>query len=248
MNATTSTPSIFEQPHVVSRAEWLAARQEHLAKEKHFTRLRDQLSRERRALPWVRVEKNYLFESASGKATLGDLFAGRSQLIVYHFMLGPGWDEGCKSCSFAADHFNSIGVHLNARDVSLVAISRAPLAEILPFKARMGWSFNWVSSHGTDFNRDYHVSFTPEEVASGRTYYNYTEDFGYPMEEAHGVSVFARSSAGEVFHTYSSYARGPDLLLGTYNFLDLVPKGRDEDGLEFTMEWLRHHDRYESAR
>jgi predicted dithiol-disulfide oxidoreductase (DUF899 family) len=231
------------QHRVVSQEEWLAARKAHLAHEKEFTRQRDQLSAERRQLPWVKVEKDYVFDGPSGKETLADLFGGRSQLIVYHFMLGPGWKEGCKSCSFLADHFDGGIPHLAQRDVTLVAVSRAPLPEIEAFKERMGWKFQWVSSFGNDFNRDYHVSFTPDEMAKGKVYYNY-DRVEFPSEEAPGASVFYKNRAGEIFHTYSAYARGLDILLGAYNFLDLAPKGRDEDGLAFTMEWVRHHDRY----
>jgi predicted dithiol-disulfide oxidoreductase (DUF899 family) len=236
------------RPNVVSHAEWLAARKDFLTKEKEFTRLRDELSRERRALPWEKVEKRYEFDSSKsdgtrGKVTLADLFDGRSQLVVYHFMFGPGWEAGCPSCSYLADHFDGPTMHLANRDTTLVVISRAPLEQIEAFKKRMGWKFEWVSSHGSDFNYDYHVSFTPEEKASGKVEYNYGK-CEFPSEEGPGVSVFAKDAAGEVFHTYSSYARGLDILVGTYNFLDLAPKGRDEDGLGFTMSWVRHHDRY----
>jgi predicted dithiol-disulfide oxidoreductase (DUF899 family) len=206
---------------VVSRQEWLEARKAHLAKEKEFTRQRDRLSAERRALPWVKVDKTYAFEGPAGKTTLADLFDGRRQLIVYHFMFGPGWEEGCPSCSFLADHIDGAVPHLAQRDVTLLAVSRAPLRQIEAFKKRMGWRFTWVSSHGTDF--------TPRE---------------FPSEEAPGLSVFVTDEPGEVFHTYSAYARGLDLLVGAYNYLDLVPKGRDEDALAFTMAWVRHHDRY----
>jgi predicted dithiol-disulfide oxidoreductase (DUF899 family) len=175
--------------------------------------------------------------------SLSDLFEGRSQLIVQHFMFGPGWEEGCKSCSFMMDHFNPTIPHLNARDVSFAAISHAPLAEILPFKARLGWVANWVSSHGTDFNYDFHVSFTAKEIAGGKVYYNYTRQ-EFPFEEAPGISVFARDAAGNVYHTYSTYGRGVEVIMATYNLLDLVPKGRAEDGLEYDMEWIRYHDRY----
>jgi predicted dithiol-disulfide oxidoreductase (DUF899 family) len=233
-------------PNVVSHVEWLAARSEFLTKEKEFTRLRDELSRQRRTLPWEKVEERYEFDSTKGKVTLADLFDGRSQLIVYHFMFGPGWQEGCPSCSYVADHFDGSIMHLANRDTTLAAVSRAPLAEIEAFKKRMGWKFQWVSSFGSDFNFDYHVSFTPEEKASGKVEYNYTKG-EFPSEEAPGASVFAKDAAGEVFHTYSSYARGLDILVGTYNFLDLVPKGRDEDGLAFSMSWVRHHDRYEEG-
>lgn len=232
------------QPHkIVSRDEWLAARKAHLAKEKEFTKARDALSRQRRELPWVRVEKAYAFDGPDGRETLGDLFDGRTQLITYHFMLGPGWEQGCKSCSLLADHFDGAAVHLAQRDVTLVVVSRAPLAEIETFKKRMGWRFKWVSSFGSDFNHDYQVSFTPDEMAKGSVYYNYqNQKFG--SEEAPGASVFYRDGDGHIFHTYSSYGRGLDILIGAYNFLDLVPKGRDEDKLDYTMAWVRHHDRY----
>jgi predicted dithiol-disulfide oxidoreductase (DUF899 family) len=230
-------------PSVVSHVEWLAARREFLAKEKEFTRLRDELSRQRRALPWEKVEKRYEFDSNNGNVTLADLFAGRSQLIVYHFMFGPGWEQGCASCSYVADHFDGSTLHLANRDTTLAVVSRAPLAEIEAFRKRMGWKFQWVSSFGSDFNFDYHVSFTPEEKASGKVYYNYAVG-EFPSQEGPGASVFAKDAAGDVFHTYSSYARGLDILMGTYNLLDLVPKGRDEDGLAFSMSWVRHHDRY----
>jgi predicted dithiol-disulfide oxidoreductase (DUF899 family) len=229
-------------PNVVPHVEWLAARIEFLTKEKELTRLRDELSRQRRALPWEKVEKRYEFDSNRGQITLAELFDGRSQLVVYHFMFGPGWQEGCRSCSYVADHFDGSILHLANRDTTLAVVSRAPLAEIEAFKKRMGWKFQWVSSHASDFNFDYHVSFTPEEMSGGKVYYNYAmED---PREEGPGFSVFAKDSAGEVFHTYSTYGRGVDILIGAYNFLDLVPKGRDEDGLGFTMSWVRHHDRY----
>jgi len=228
---------------IVSREEWLAARKQHLSKEKEFTRLRDELSRQRRELPWVRVEKRYVFDGPNGQETLADLFDGRSQLIVVHFMFGPGWEEGCKSCSFRADHLDGALVHLAHRDVTLVVVSRAPLPQIETFKKRMGWRFKWVSSYGTDFNFDFHVSFTKEEMAKGKVYYNYNmREFG--TEEAPGTSVFYKDETGDIFYTYSSYARGNDMLIGAYNYLDLVPKGRDEDALAFTMAWVRHHDRY----
>ena len=230
-------------PNVVSHVEWLAARREFLAKEKEFTRLRDELSRQRRSLPWEKVEKRYQFDSNRGKVTLADLFAGRSQLIVYHFMFGPGWEQGCPSCSYVADHFDGSTIHLANRDTTLAVVSRAPLEQIEAFRKRMGWKFQWVSSFGSDFNFDYHVSFTPEEKASGKVYYNYAVG-EFPSEEGPGASVFAKDAAGDIFHTYSSYARGLDILMGTYNLLDLVPKGRDEDGLAFSMSWVRHHDRY----
>ena len=235
----------MSEQKIVSREAWLEARKALLAREKEFTRQRDQLSKERRSLPWVKVEKDYAFEGPDGKESLAELFGGGSQLIVYHFMLGPGWEEGCKSCSYLVDHIDGALPHLAQRDVTLMAVSRAPLAEILPFKERMGWRFKWVSSHGSDFNADYHVSFDSDDVASGEVYYNYNTG-PFPSEEGPGASVFARVLAGEVFHTYSCYARGLDSLIGAYTWLDLTPKGRDEDDLEFTMAWVRHHDRYEN--
>jgi predicted dithiol-disulfide oxidoreductase (DUF899 family) len=229
---------------VVSRDEWLTARKRLLGKEKEFTRLRDQLSAERRELPWVKVEKPYVFAGPRAKETLTDLFDGRSQLIVYHFMFHPSWNEGCPSCSFWADNFNGIIVHLNHRDVTMVAISKAPFEKLDAYKKRMGWTFKWLSSSDNDFNRDYHVSFTPEEMQNGEMYYNYTTT-KFPAEEAPGISVFYRDEAGEIFHTYSCYERGLDMLNGAYHYLDLVPKGRDEDNLSHAMAWLRRHDQYE---
>ncbi|HEY7322919.1 MAG TPA: thioredoxin family protein [Candidatus Binatia bacterium] len=234
----------MEPRKVVSQNEWLAARKQHLKKEKEFTRLRDELSAERRELPWVKVEKNYVFDTSKGKETLADLFDGRSQLIVYHFMFGPEWAEGCPSCSFWADNFNGIVVHLKHRDITLVAISRAPLDKLEAYKKRMGWSFKWVSSHVNDFNYDYHVSFMPDEMKRGEVFYNFHVG-RFPVEEAPGISVFYRNESGEVFHTYSCYARGLDMLNGAYHFMDLTPKGRDEEGLSFSMAWLRRHDRYD---
>jgi predicted dithiol-disulfide oxidoreductase (DUF899 family) len=238
-----SSMTAVEQPKVVSHAEWLVARKEHLAKEKEFTRLRDELSRQRRQLPREKVEKQYMFEGPNGRETLGDLFGKRSQLVVYHFMFGPGWSEGCPSCSFLADHFDGAAIHLANRDVTLMVISRAPMAEIEAFKKRMGWRFKWVSSFGSDFNYDYHVSFTDAERASGKVSYNY-DLVEFPSEEGPGLSVFLKDESGNIFHTYSSYARGLDMLVGAYHFLDLVPKGRDEEGLGFSMAWVRHHDKY----
>jgi predicted dithiol-disulfide oxidoreductase (DUF899 family) len=234
------------EPHkVVSHDAWLVARKAYLAEEKAFTRARDALSKKRRELPWEKVEKNYLFDTADGRQTLAGLFGGKSQLIVYHFMLGPGWEAGCPSCSFLADHFDGAAIHLAQRDVAFVVVSRAPLAEIEKFKKRMGWKFKWVSSFGTDFNFDYHVSFTPEQK-KGLVEYNY-EKTEFPSDEAPGLSVFCRDAAGDVFHTYSSYGRGLDIVVGAYNFLDMAPKGRDEDGLAWSMAWVRHHDKYEGA-
>jgi predicted dithiol-disulfide oxidoreductase (DUF899 family) len=230
---------------IVSREEWVAARRQLLAREKEFTRARDELSRQRRELPWTRVDTKYVFEGPDGRESLGDLFAGRSQLVVYHFMFDPSWTEGCKSCSFWVDNFDGIVVHLNHRDTSLVLVSRAPLDALQAFRRRMGWRVKWVSSLQTDFNRDYHVTFTPEELASGHVYYNY-EQRGFPVAEAPGISVFARDADGSIYHTYSSYARGLDMVNGAYHLMDLLPKGRDEAGLSYSMEWLRHHDRYEA--
>jgi predicted dithiol-disulfide oxidoreductase (DUF899 family) len=237
------TTDQIEHPQVVSPAEWLVARKELLAKEKRFNRERDALSAERRELPWVRVEKQYVFEAPGGRETLADLFDGKSQLIVYHFMFGPGWEQGCPSCSLLSDHLDGSIVHLAERDVAVAVVSRAPLPELVAFKDRMGWRFKWVSSYGTDFNGDYHVSFTAEEIAQAKVVYNF-QPGGFSGEEAPGASVFYRDGAGAIFHTYSCYARGLDLLIGAYNWLDLVPKGRDEDGLPHTMAWVRHHDRY----
>jgi predicted dithiol-disulfide oxidoreductase (DUF899 family) len=219
---------------VVSRTEWLAARAEHLAKEKEFTKLRDQLSQQRRDLPWERVDKEYVFDGPNGKETLSELFAGKSQLIVYHFMFDPAWEAGCKSCSFWADNFNGIDIHLKHRDVSFLAISRAPLSKLEAYKKRMGWSFKWVSSFGADFNYDYNVSFTPEEVANANAF----------DSEVVGISVFYKDPDGTVFHTYSCYSRGVDMLNGAYHYIDLTPKGRDEAELEFTQAWVRRHDEY----
>ena len=231
------------QHRVVSQEDWLAARRQLLRKEKEFTRLRDQLSAERRELPWVNVEKDYVFDTPNGKETLADLFDGRSQLMVYHFMFGPDWEQGCPSCSFVSDHIDGANWHLPHRDVTLLAVSRAPLAEIEAFKQRMGWRFKWVSSYGNDFNYDFHVSFTKEELAKGKVHYNYDLVEGY--DELPGLSVFYKDPSGAVFHTYSAYARGLDMLIGAYNYLDLAPKGRDEAALPWTMAWVRHHDRYD---
>jgi len=234
----------MQNHRIVSKDAWLVARKEHLAKEKEFTRLRDQLNQERRELPWVKVEKAYVFDSPNGKEALADLFEGRSQLIIYHFMYGPDWTEGCPSCSFWADNYNGIVVHLNHRDISLIAVSRAQLQALETYKKRMGWLFKWVSSLNTDFNRDFHVSFTPEEVEKGEMDYNYHKT-SFPSSEAPGISVFHKNGKGEVFHTYSCYARGLDMLNGAYHLMDLVPKGRDEAHLPYSMAWLRRHDQYE---
>ena len=236
------TTSLTNHP-VVSRPHWLAERRKLLGREKELTRLSDQIARERRALPWVRLEKNYLFDTHEGPRSLADLFDGRRQLLMQHFMLGPGWEEGCRSCSFMADHTDPTLVHLAQRDVAFVVVSSAPLPEIERFRRRMNWQFRWVSSHGTDFNRDFAVSFTPDEMASGKADYNYG---GAPAgEEMPGVSAFYKNDAGEVFQTYATYGRGVEVMMHTYRLLDLTPKGRDEDALDFTMAWVRHHDRYQ---
>jgi predicted dithiol-disulfide oxidoreductase (DUF899 family) len=229
---------------VVSSDQWLAERKALLAREKELMHLHDQIARERRALPWERVEKNYVFDTPEGKRTLAELFEGRRQLMVQHFMLGPGWEQGCQSCSFMADHTDGMNVHLAHRDITMVAVSRAPLAEIARFRERMGWQFKWVSANGSDFNHDFHVSFTPEEQATGKVYYNYAVQ-PFPQEEAPGVSVFYKDDAGEVFHTYSTFGRGVEVMMGAYYMMDLTPKGRDEREVPYKMEWVRHHDRYE---
>jgi predicted dithiol-disulfide oxidoreductase (DUF899 family) len=227
---------------VVSRAEWLVARKALLAKEKEATRQRDALSAERRALPMVRIDERYVFAGPSGKRTLLELFEGRRQLIVYHFMFDPSWSEGCKSCSFFADTFDGAIRHLRGRDTSFAAISRAPLEKLLAFQQRMAWMFPWYSSADSTFNYDFHVTFPPEDFAAGRTEYNYVVQ-KFPEPEAPGSSVFLRDG-DEIFHTYSTYARGLDHLIATYNLLDLTPLGRHEEGLPYTMSWVRHHDRY----
>ena len=228
---------------IVSHQEWLEARRELLAAEKELTRQREALTRRRMTMPWERVEKPYRFEGPNGRLSLADLFDGRSQLIVYHFMFGPDWKEGCKSCSFWADNFNGVSIHLNHRDTALAAVSRAPYAKIDAYKRRMGWSFPWVSSGGSDFNFDYHVSFTPEEVTAGEAYYNYKRH-PITVSDEQGISVFAKDDSGQVFHSYSCYSRGIDMVNGAYQFLDLVPKGRDEEGYDFPMRWVRRHDQY----
>jgi len=232
---------------IVSREEWTAARKALLSEEKELTRRRDRLSRARQALPRVRLDKSYLFEGPSGQVTLADLFEGRSQLIIQHFMLGPGWREGCVGCSFTADHIDAALVHLEHHDVSFVAVSRAPYPEIEAFRKRMGWRFRWVSSHGSDFNYDFNVSFTKDDLAKGKVYYNYEMTDG-SIEELPGASVFYRDDAGGLFHTYSSYGRGGEEVLGTYMLLDITPKGRNETGPSGNLtDWVRHHDRYDVA-
>jgi predicted dithiol-disulfide oxidoreductase (DUF899 family) len=229
---------------VVSESEWLAARKELLAKEKEFTRLRDRLAAQRRELPWVKVTQDYIFEGSDGKLTLTDLFQGKSQLIIQHFMFAPGDTEGCVGCSHSADHVDAARQHFEQKDIAFAAVSRAPLQDFAPFRKRMGWTFNWVSSAGSDFSCDYRVSFTPEEVATGKVDYNYGTS-PYAFEDLPGVSVFYKSAKGEIFHTYSTYARGLDPLLGSYQFMDLTPKGRNESGI--WRDWLRFHDEYDTA-
>ena len=233
----------MEKPPVVSEADWIKARTQLLEAEKAFTRQRDELSLQRRKLPWVKIEKAYQFQGPDGTLSLSDLFDGRSQLAVYHFMFHPDWTEGCRSCSFWADNLNAVAPHLQQRDVSLAAVSRAPLEVFLPFKQRMGWSFPWYSSFDSDFNSDFKVSFTPEEIDQGEVEYNFgTTPAG--MEEAPGLSILFRDQQGEIFRTYSCYARGLDALNSAYQVLDLVPKGRDEDNLPFSMAWVNYRDRY----
>ena len=232
----------MEDRKVVSQAEWLVARKKLLLQEKRFSKLRDELNLQRRKLPWVRVEKEYVFDGPTGKVTLADLFSGKSQLIIYHFMFGPDWKEGCEHCSFWADHFDSVNIHIGQRDTAFAVVSRAPLAEIQPFKSRMGWKFRWVSSFNTDFNFDFHVSFTPEQVKSGVLPYNYGQYKGQ-IDEKEGVSAFYRNRNDDIYHTYSSYERGIDLMNTTYNFLDLTAKGRDENP-EAPQDWVRYHDDY----
>jgi predicted dithiol-disulfide oxidoreductase (DUF899 family) len=238
--------SSSQKPKVVTPARWLTARLKLLREEKELTRLGDRLAARRRALPWVKVTEPYTFAAPGGRVTLAELFGDQHQLIIQHFMLGPGWEQGCKSCSYMMDHLNPTVIHLKARDVAFAAVSHAPLKEILPFKKRMGWDVTWVSSHGTRFNQDFHVSFTEEEIARGGVPYNYGK-MDFPQTEAPGISVFARDDAGNVYHTYSTYGRGLEVAMTTYGLLDLVPKGRDEAGMEYGMAWLRHHDRYEPA-
>src|SRR6476620_9877806 len=246
MSTQTPIPEERErlsEHEIVSPEEWLVARKDLLGNEKQLTRLRDKLAAERRALPWVKIDKEYVFDGPEGKVTLADLFAGRSQLVIYHFIFGPDWQEGCPSCSFVSDHMDGALPHLAARDVTVTMVSRAPLAKIEAFKKRMGWRFKWVSSHGSDFNTDFHVSFSKDEMAQDKVNYNYTMQ-EFPSAEAPGLSVFYKDAVGAIYHTYSTYGRGVDPLVGTYTILDLVPKGRDEDHLGFSMEWVRHPDRY----
>ncbi|HKQ38835.1 MAG TPA: thioredoxin family protein [Verrucomicrobiae bacterium] len=235
----------IENRKVVSQKEWIPARKKLLLKEKKFSKLRDKLNLERRKLPWVKIEKEYVFEGPAGKITLADLFDGKSQLIVYHFMFGPGWGGGCEHCSFWADHFDSVNIHIGQCDTAFAVVSRASPKEIEPFKRRMGWQFKWVSSFGTDFNFDFNVSFTSEQIQRGVLPYNYGK-FKMKIDEMQGVSAFYRDNNGDIYHTYSSYARGIDLMNTTYNFLDLTAKGRDEEPGN-AQDWVRYKDQYKSA-
>jgi len=238
--AAAATPN-----HAVVPSDlWVAERKALLAREKELVHLQDEIARARRDLPWERVAKDYVFDAPEGRRSLADLFEGRRQLLVQHFMFGPGWEHGCPSCSYMADHTDGMTVHLEHRDVSFVAVSRAPLADLERFKQRMGWKFRWVSSSGNDFNRDFRVSFDPEDRVDGAVYYNYGLT-RFPGTEAPGVSVFCMDDAGEVFHTYSTFGRGVEVMMGTYRMLDLVPEGRGERDVPHKMEWVRHHDRYE---
>ena len=232
---------------VVSREEWIAVRKELLAKEKLLTRQRDQLAAERRALPWVKVEKPYTFDGPAGATTLADLFQGRRQLVIQHFMFGPDWEEGCVGCSLGADHVDSARQHFEHRDLSFAAVSRTALSKIEAFKRRMGWRFLWVSSLNSDFNYDFGVSFTKEQLSQGKITYNY-QPVNSQSEDLSGISAFYKDEAGRIFHTYSTFGRGDELLSSAYAYLDLAPKGRDEDALPFPSAWWRHHDKYEDER
>ncbi|MFL6448434.1 MAG: DUF899 domain-containing protein [Bryobacteraceae bacterium] len=243
MSATQTVPITAS---ITDKETWTAARKALLAKEKDLTRQHDELARLRRELPWTEVTRDYVFEGPQGAESLKDLFAGRSQLIVYHFMFGPEWEEGCPSCSMLADQFDGMLPHLQQRDATFVVISRARADRIKGFQQRMGWRFKWVSSYNTSFNYDYNVSFTKDEVARGSTFYNYGIT-PFPSDEAPGASVFYKDESGRIFHTYSTYGRGLDALIGSYSWLDFTPKGRDEDALVFPMAWVRHHDKYEAT-
>jgi predicted dithiol-disulfide oxidoreductase (DUF899 family) len=233
----------MKTPEIATKEQALAARRAFLLEEKGFTRARDELARKRRELPWVRIDKHYEFASANGREALGDLFAGRRQLIVQHFMFGPEWNEGCVGCSFNADHVDGAIPHIQARDATFVAVSRAPLAKLQQFQERMGWRFKWVSSHGTDFNYDFDVSFRKEDIATGRAQYNY-RPLDFEIEDLSGYSIFCKNREGEIFHTYSTFARGDEMLSTAYMYIDLLPMGRNEDGLKEPSSWWRHHDKY----
>ena len=230
--------------NAVSREQWLEARRQLLAQEKDLTRRQDEIAAARRQLPWVKVEKEYVFDTDSGKVTLAGLFGERSQLIVYHFMFGPEWETGCVSCSFWADNFNGLEPHLNNRDIAFAAVSRAPMDKLTPFKQRLGWDFNWVSSVSNSFNADFNVSFGSGHKPEDPVFYNFTENTIYPMDEAHGTSVFAKGDDGTVYHTYSTYGRGLDVTNAAYSYIDLTPKGRNEPIEGNPMAWVRHHDNY----
>ena len=245
MNTSVIEANTVNHP-VVSTERWVTERKTLLAHEKELMRLHDQIARERRALPWERVDKDYAFETPQGRRSLAELFEGRRQLLVQHFMLAPGWEQGCPSCSFMADHVDGMNVHLAHRDITMIAVSRAPLAEIERFRRRMGWQFEWVSSHGSDFNHDFAVSFRPNDERDGKLVYNFATQ-PFQGEEAPGISVFYKNDAGEVFHTYSTYGRGVEVMMGAYNLMDLTPQGRGERDVAYKMEWVRHHDRYAPA-
>ena len=235
------------QHQIVSRDQWIAAREQLLIEEKQLTRMRDQVNARRLELPWVKVEKNYVFDGPNGRETLGDLFEGRSQLVIKHFMFGPGWEQGCTGCSFGTDHLEGALVHLEHHDVTVVMVSRAPFAELEAFRRRMGWRIKWVSSNGDDFNYDYHVSFKPDDMAAGKVYYNYGMTDGV-IEDMPGISVFHKLPDGEIVHTYSTYARGAEGTISTYSILDLTPKGRNETGPGHNLtDWVRLHDQYDEA-
>lgn len=230
---------------IVSREDWLEARKVHLEDEKAFTRARDALSARRRALPWLRVEKDYRFQTADGEKTLGDLFGDKTQMIVIHFMMGPDWEEGCTCCSFWADTYSGIQVHLANRDAAFVSVANTSLEKIDGYRRRMGWTFGWASSLGSDFNRDFNVTFTPEELSGGTTVYNYASR-GFPSTEAPGISIFHKPDPDTIVHTYSTYGRGLDMMNGAYQLMDLLPKGRDEELLDYPMAWVRRHDQYDN--
>ena len=232
------------QHDIVTREKWLEARRTHLKDEKAFTQARDALSARRRALPWLQIDKPYAFQTRDGEQSLSDLFGPHSQLIVNHFMFGQDWEQGCPSCSFWADGYDGLDIHLAHRDTAFVAVSNTSLDKIESYRARMGWDFRWVSSLGSDFNRDFHVSFTADEIASGAVNYNYAKS-KFPATEAPGFSVFHKPEADTIVHTYSTYGRGLDMMNTAYHLMDLLPKGRDEDSLDFTMAWLRRHDQYD---
>ncbi len=244
MSAASNIADSKLDPKIVGREEWLVARRQLLAKEKAHTRALDALNEERRRQPWVKLDKEYVFDGLEGKVSLADLFAGRSQLIIKHFMFAPGQQDGCVGCSFETDHVESALQHIEHHDVAFVIVARAPLSDTEPFRKRMGWNARWLSSHHSDFNYDFNVSFTPEQIAAGQVHYNYTTA-PIPVQDLSGFSIFYRNEHGEIFHTYSTFGRGAEYLLGTYVLLDMTPKGRNERGPNFDLtDWVRHHDRY----